>query len=107
MGRLFDPPTVAIASADDAWFSRFKEIIGEFHWTPREALALADARAAREANRRESRTPRTSRPLHKARFFSDAPSGLLCPRWAGWPDRRTPSSEGARNYLNRPKMALH
>lgn len=45
MGRLFDPPTVAIASADDPWFTRFKEIIGEFHWTPRKALALADARA--------------------------------------------------------------
>jgi len=84
MGRLFDPPTVAIASADDAWFTRFKEIIGEFHWTPREALALADARArarsvicwclpvgraAREANRREDRTP--ARPWAYVRTFGE------------------------------------
>ena len=84
MGRLFDPPTVAIASADDPWFSRFREIIGEFHWTPREALALADegARArsvicwclpvglaAREANRGESRTP--ARPWAYVRTFGE------------------------------------
>jgi len=30
-----------VASADDPWFERFKAIIGEFHWTPGEAMAPA------------------------------------------------------------------
>jgi epoxyqueuosine reductase len=38
---LFDAPIVGVASADDPWFSRLKEMIGEFYWTPQEALALA------------------------------------------------------------------
>lgn len=71
-GPLFDPPSVGVASADDPWFARFKELIGDFHWTPDEALRLVapDARArsvicwtmpigkaARQANRRENQTP--------------------------------------------------
>jgi epoxyqueuosine reductase len=70
--RLFDPPLLAAAAADDPWFARFKEIIGPFHWTPQEALAIAapaaQARsvicwclpigeAAREANRAATRFP--------------------------------------------------
>jgi epoxyqueuosine reductase QueG len=39
LGTLFDPPFVGVASADDPWFARFKEIIGDFYWTPQEALA--------------------------------------------------------------------
>jgi epoxyqueuosine reductase QueG len=69
---MFDPPVVAVADARDPWFTRFKEIIGEFYWTPDEALAtvasgasaksviswcLPISRAAREANRKETRLP--------------------------------------------------
>jgi len=69
---LFDRPEVAVASADDPWFERFKDLIGGFYWTPGEALALADASAraqsvicwslpvaqiARQANRRQTETP--------------------------------------------------
>lgn len=69
---LFDRPEVAVADADDPWFERFKDLIGEFYWTPNEALALADAgtraqsvicwsmpvaQIAREANRRQTETP--------------------------------------------------
>jgi epoxyqueuosine reductase len=31
---------VGVADALDPWFVRFKEVIGAFHWTPQEALAL-------------------------------------------------------------------
>jgi epoxyqueuosine reductase len=69
---VFDPPVVAIAAASDPWFARFKEILGEFYWTPDEALALTApgveaksvisfslpiAAAAREANRHDSDMP--------------------------------------------------
>jgi epoxyqueuosine reductase QueG len=69
---MFDPPLVGVATADDPWFTRFKEVIGEFYWTPDEALAtsatgkrarsviswcLPICQAAREANREETRQP--------------------------------------------------
>jgi epoxyqueuosine reductase QueG len=69
---MFDPPMVAIADARDPWFKRFKQLIGEFYWTPDEALAtvapgasarsviswcLPISQAAREANRQETRMP--------------------------------------------------
>lgn len=72
MGPLFDPPLVGVAAADDPWFARFKEIIGDFHWTPQEALELVAPRArarsviswclpvvtpARVTNRRETQLP--------------------------------------------------
>lgn len=74
-GPMFDAPLIAVASADDPWFVRFKEVIGDFHWTPQEALALAAPGAtarsviswclpisetARVANRRESTLPARS-----------------------------------------------
>jgi epoxyqueuosine reductase QueG len=72
LGPLFDPPLVGAADADDPWFERFKELIGDFHWTPQEALALVapEARArsvicwalpkgrtARADNARETEAP--------------------------------------------------
>jgi epoxyqueuosine reductase len=72
LGRLFDPPVLGIASADDAWFQKFKTLLGDYYWTPSEALARvapdATARSviswclpvsepARRANRLESRAP--------------------------------------------------
>lgn len=36
----FEKPFFAVASAEDPWFEKFKTVIGEFHWTPQEALAL-------------------------------------------------------------------
>jgi epoxyqueuosine reductase len=38
-GRIFDEPLVGFADGDDAIFRDYKEIIGDFHLTPREALA--------------------------------------------------------------------
>jgi epoxyqueuosine reductase QueG len=81
---MFDPPIVAVARADDPWFPRLKEIIGDFLWTPQEALALAvpgaTARSvicwalpvcevARAANRAESRLP--ARPWVYVRVFGE------------------------------------
>ena len=69
---ILGPPLVGVADAADPWFARFKTILGEFHWTPQEALATAapDARArsvicwslavseiARKANRSEDQFP--------------------------------------------------
>ena len=69
---LFDPPLVGVARADDPWFARLKDVIGDFLWTPQEALDLAApgatarsvvcwclpvCEAARLANRRERRLP--------------------------------------------------
>lgn len=72
---MFDPPIVAVARADDPWFVRLKEVLGDFHWTPQQALELAApgatahsvvswclpvCREAREANRAEGRIPSRS-----------------------------------------------
>ncbi|MBI2303527.1 MAG: epoxyqueuosine reductase [Chloroflexi bacterium] len=38
---IFQSPLVAFASGDDPLFSQYKEIIGDFHFTPREALSAA------------------------------------------------------------------
>lgn len=35
---VFEEPDVRIASADDHVISRFKTVIGDFHWSPQEAL---------------------------------------------------------------------
>lgn len=72
LGRMFDKPIVGIADAQDPWFDRFKEIIGDFYWTPQEALSLvapeAEAKSviswcfpiskvARKANAQEKEFP--------------------------------------------------
>jgi epoxyqueuosine reductase len=42
-GPMFDPPLVGFADGDDPLFARYREIIGPFHWTPREVLGAAKA----------------------------------------------------------------
>jgi len=37
---IFDEPLVGFADGDDPLFQDYKSIIGDFHWTPREALAM-------------------------------------------------------------------
>ena len=84
LGPLFDPPFVAVAGADDPWFGRFKEVIGEFYWTPQEALSLVSPQAqarsviswclpkpeiARVTNRRETQHP--SREWAYVRTFGE------------------------------------
>ncbi len=68
----FDAPVVGAADAHDGLFERFKTVIGDFHWTPEEALSRAfpGAKAAsvivwilpvnsriRESNRRCDKVP--------------------------------------------------
>ena len=87
---------LAVADAADPWFQRFKDVIGEFHWTPQEALVTvapeAQARsvvcwsmpigeAARKANRREEKTP--ARAWSYARNFSTALLARLAGGLAG------------------------
>jgi ferredoxin len=38
-GRIFDEPLVGFVGGDDTLFQKYKEIIGDFHLTPREVLA--------------------------------------------------------------------
>lgn len=81
---FFEPPTMKIAAADDPLFASFKTIIGDFHWTPAEALAMkfpaAKARSvivwcmpkteqARSSNRTE--TARPSLDWARARSFGE------------------------------------
>lgn len=69
---IMGPPLVGVADAADPWFERFKQIIGDFHWTPQEALttvfpeararsvicwSLPVSKVARKANRIEDRFP--------------------------------------------------
>ncbi len=72
---FFERPHLNIASAADPWFSKFKSVIGTFHWTPGEALRLKEAdrtaksvlvwvlpvrKTIREANRKETAIPAVS-----------------------------------------------
>lgn len=81
---FFEPPVVRIASADDPFFLKFKEIIGEFHWTPDEALKMVAPNATaksviswclpldstcRLTNRMETAKP--SLPWARARSFGE------------------------------------
>ncbi len=49
-GRFFDSPLVGFASADDPLFNTYKEIIGEFHFTPREIFHLTFGESSRETD---------------------------------------------------------
>lgn len=84
IGPAFDPPLVAVADAADPWFRRIRDLIGAFHWTPQEALALVApravarsiicwclpiARAVRQSNRARNRFP--SRPWAYTRTLAD------------------------------------
>ncbi|MHB8764875.1 MAG: epoxyqueuosine reductase [Deferrisomatales bacterium] len=40
-GRYFDSPLLGVAGADDPLFGTYKEVIGPFHWTPREVFEAA------------------------------------------------------------------
>jgi epoxyqueuosine reductase len=71
---IFDRPLVGLADGDDSLFARYKEIIGPFHRTPREALAeeapieagepvgvvawiLPITQTTRDSNRERDRSP--------------------------------------------------
>ncbi len=77
----FDAPFFRVANADDPWFERFKTLIGDFHWTPQEALS----RVAPGAKARSVIVwilPATEAVRHANRFERDAPARL-------WSDMRT------------------
>ncbi len=46
---IFEQPLLGVANGDDPLFQSYKRIIGEFHLTPREIFAKADAAATRQA----------------------------------------------------------
>ncbi|GAB4270077.1 MAG: hypothetical protein Kow0092_24310 [Deferrisomatales bacterium] len=81
---IFDDPLVGFAAADDPIFSKYKEIIGPFHWSPQEALGagaggrtrtviswiLPITEATRRENRAETRLP--SRRWAHTRWHGEA-----------------------------------
>lgn len=85
LGKMLDRPIVGIADANDPWFIRLKEeLIGDFYWTPQEALELVDSKAqarsviswympisqvAREANAKEKEI--AARPWAYVRTFGE------------------------------------
>ena len=71
-GVVLEQPAVGVAAGDDPLFARIKAALGEYYWTPAEALAAAGAAAtaqsviswsmpvpevARQANGRETQRP--------------------------------------------------
>ncbi|MFW6103386.1 MAG: epoxyqueuosine reductase, partial [Chloroflexota bacterium] len=46
---IYEEPILGVADGDDPLFQSYKTIIGEFHLTPREAFAKADASSALQA----------------------------------------------------------
>jgi epoxyqueuosine reductase len=81
---FFDKPIIGVASADDPLFTKFKTIIGSYHWTPDEALkyeypdetaksviiwVLPVNEKARKDNRKEKEFP--SREWAKVRSFGE------------------------------------
>ncbi len=67
--EFFEPPHIKVADAADPFFQKFKTVIGEFHWTPREVVPDAQSVIcwfmpaqvnAREDNRRETARPAVS-----------------------------------------------
>lgn len=90
-GPYFEEPLVGIASASDPLFDEYRRIIGPFHATPQEVLtqacgagarassvvcwSLPVGRAARFANRRETRLP--AREWAFTRSFGEQLNGAL------------------------------
>lgn len=48
---IFNEPLVGIADGDDSIFQEYKSIIGDFHFTPREVLAMDRQERGRDANK--------------------------------------------------------
>lgn len=95
--ELFEPPFAGVARADDPLFLRLKEVIGDFHWTPAEALARTDAAAkarsvicwvlpvakqARHANRSQEHRP--SREWARVRTFGEQVNDRLRGKMVAW-----------------------
>jgi epoxyqueuosine reductase QueG len=95
--ELFERPMVGVARASDPLFAQLKEVIGEFHWTPAEALARADgtaearsvicwvlpvARQARQANRTQQERP--SREWARVRTFGEQVNDRLRRKMVTW-----------------------
>lgn len=83
--KIWKKPIVKFAAAADPFFLRFKELLGEFYWTPGEALTLVSpgaaaksvivwclpaSDAARRANRKEDTYP--SREWAYTRTYGEA-----------------------------------
>lgn len=78
---IYEAPLVGLAAGDDPLFARYKEIIGPFHWTPKEALGnaagplsvvayvLPISQATRDSNRGRSEP---SRAWSHTRFYGEA-----------------------------------
>ncbi len=97
-GPYFDRPLIGFAGFDDPLFSAYKEIIGDFHLTPKELFSAAFgeelaggtvicwilpvAAAARTSNRRQTEYP--SREWALTRAHGEAFNGMLRRHLVAW-----------------------
>jgi hypothetical protein len=90
-GPLFTTPLVGFAAADDPLFIRYREVVGPFHRTPGEWLAVAAtvicwilpiAAATRACNRAQTDEP--SREWAVTRTFGEACNNRLREEPAAW-----------------------
>lgn len=104
-GPYFDQPLIGFAGIDDPLFAAYKEIIGDFHLTPRELFSAAFgaepvggtvicwilpiAVAARKSNRDQAEYP--SRQWSLTRTHGEALNGMLRRHLVDWL-----TAEGAR-----------
>jgi len=85
---MFDEPLVRFADGDDGIFTEYKEIIGQVHQTPRQALATAYEKTPEEMPARLSVIswilPITGETRESNRKETKGPSRLWChTRWYG------------------------
>ncbi|MBI9107842.1 MAG: hypothetical protein JEZ04_13930 [Spirochaetales bacterium] len=98
-GSVFDEPDIRIASADDYVIKNLKTVIGDFHWSPDEALrkafpenivpaasviswCLPTSEAARKANRKEDYYP--SREWAWTRTFGENMNDRMKKGFSAW-----------------------
>ncbi len=70
----FDEPLVGFAAADDPIFNEYKQIIGEFHRTPREVMASVLGEAAHAASVISWILPITRQTRESNRYEAEYPS---------------------------------
>lgn len=93
--RYFDEPLVGFAAADDPIFREYKQIIGDFHHTPREVMATVFGEACRAASVISWILPITKQTRESNRREATYPSLA----WAQTRDHGEPFNTVLRQHL--------
>ena len=80
---MFDEPLIGFADADDPIFEEYKEVIGDFHWRPRDLLAQLAADEKYEGSLDNISVLAWSIPITRETIKSNAEQDKYpSPRWA-------------------------